>query len=215
MSYVYRFLNEENQVIYVGKAKEIESRINSHFNKGGHLNKECYQETKKVEYIKTGGKTETEIKEKYYICKYKPKWNKNGNRENDVVSFELPKENWLIINHHRIKKINEEKYKTGRPTSCLLNREKHHEIKEYCKNEKMNLEDFCINAINYFFEKNVEVEKMEINQTKRNIGVVCQVNFRIDEEKTILLKVEAFKNRVGISDFLEGVLIEYFKFVSK
>ena len=37
---VYRFLDKNNNIIYVGKAKNLKSRLNSH----NHLSEKCYDE---------------------------------------------------------------------------------------------------------------------------------------------------------------------------
>ena len=49
--YVYRFKNEENEIIYVGKTKDLKQRIRTHFGKQGHLPKECYEEVRKIEFL--------------------------------------------------------------------------------------------------------------------------------------------------------------------
>ena len=44
--FIYRFLDEQNQVIYIGKTINLANRIKSH----NHLPKECYANTKKIEF---------------------------------------------------------------------------------------------------------------------------------------------------------------------
>ena len=45
MAYVYRFLNEKDNTIYIGKTcRKLESRMEEHFGGKGHLDKECYIE---------------------------------------------------------------------------------------------------------------------------------------------------------------------------
>ena len=44
---VYRFLNFNEEVIYVGKTERIEYRINLHMSKSGHLPAKCYEEVYK------------------------------------------------------------------------------------------------------------------------------------------------------------------------
>ena len=39
--YIYRFLNNKEEIIYIGKAKKLKERMNNHT----HLPKECYDET--------------------------------------------------------------------------------------------------------------------------------------------------------------------------
>ena len=41
---VYRFLNKDNEIIYIGKTKDLDNRIKTH----EHLPKECYLERYKA-----------------------------------------------------------------------------------------------------------------------------------------------------------------------
>ena len=41
MYYVYRFLDKDNEIIYVGKTYNLETRLKTHFGKKGHLPEEC------------------------------------------------------------------------------------------------------------------------------------------------------------------------------
>ena len=87
--YVYRFLNEDSEVIYVGRAKSLKSRISGH----SHLPKECYDEIKRIEYIKLNNSSETNIYEIYFISRHSPKYNIVFNNE-DIITFELPIKEW-------------------------------------------------------------------------------------------------------------------------
>lgn len=72
MFYVYRFLDKSKNVIYVGKSKqELEQRFKGHT----HLPDECYSSVYKIEFISCSTETDMNIKEIYYINKYK---NENG-----------------------------------------------------------------------------------------------------------------------------------------
>ena len=73
--YVYRFKNEENEIIYVGKTKNFKQRMITHFSGYGHLPKECYEEVRKIEFLVFEKESLMGIKELYYIAKYQPKYN--------------------------------------------------------------------------------------------------------------------------------------------
>lgn len=75
-SYVYRFLNKEDQVIYVGKTNNLNKRYMQHFSKRGHLSKECYNSVAKIEYITETSELNALLLETYYINKFRPKYNK-------------------------------------------------------------------------------------------------------------------------------------------
>lgn len=75
MFYLYRFLNENNEIIYVGKSKDVRKRLLFHFGTSGHLPEDCYNEVAKIEILNLNTKTEMNIKELYYISKFNPKYN--------------------------------------------------------------------------------------------------------------------------------------------
>ncbi|WP_214873489.1 nucleotide excision repair endonuclease [Exiguobacterium sp. s140] len=75
MGYVYRFLDKDFNVIYVGRTLNIKSRMNSHFGSGGHLPSSVYQKVVRIDYMETKTQGDMKIKELYYISKYQPKYN--------------------------------------------------------------------------------------------------------------------------------------------
>lgn len=68
---IYRFLNNDGEVIYIGKAKHLKQRLDRH----NHLPKACYKETSKIEYFSFETKDEMELAERYLVPKEKPKYN--------------------------------------------------------------------------------------------------------------------------------------------
>ena len=68
---VYRFLDSNGNVIYIGQAQDLKNRLGSHT----HLPKECYSERKSIEYTTFSTKDEMDLAERYYIPKIKPKYN--------------------------------------------------------------------------------------------------------------------------------------------
>lgn len=68
---IYRFLNNKKEVIYIGKAKNLLTRLNNH----NHLPAKCYNETTLIEYIKFKTGDDVDFAERYFIGKYKPKYN--------------------------------------------------------------------------------------------------------------------------------------------
>lgn len=68
---VYRFLDDENEIIYIGKAKNLKTRLNNH----EHLPEECYLERVKTEFLLFETEDDMDFAERYYIPKYKPKYN--------------------------------------------------------------------------------------------------------------------------------------------
>lgn len=68
---VYRFIGRDNNLIYIGKAKNLKTRLNNH----NHLKGECYNELAYIEYISFDSEHEMDFAERYYIQKFNPKYN--------------------------------------------------------------------------------------------------------------------------------------------
>ena len=91
MFYVYRFLDKKHNIIYVGKAKDLDVRIKNHIDVG-HLPLECYKSVWSIEYLELPTRVDMEIMELYLINLYKPFYNKlDVEKEtlNTVISNEL------------------------------------------------------------------------------------------------------------------------------
>lgn len=93
MAYVYRFVDDKGKTIYYGKTiQSLDKRMEQHFTKG-HLDKKCYSSVAKIEYQKYKTESDALIMEEYYICKYDPKYNKQG-KSRDVPTIELDEGKW-------------------------------------------------------------------------------------------------------------------------
>lgn len=68
---IYRFLNKYKEVIYIGKAKKLDNRLRNH----NHLPLKCYRECEYIEYIQFKNESDIDFAERYFISKYKPKYN--------------------------------------------------------------------------------------------------------------------------------------------
>ena len=93
MYYVYRFLDEEHNVIYVGRTTSFTRRMAEHFSGNGHLPKEAYLTTRRVEFIKVPNELDMTIIELILIGKYRPEYNVRDNYSSSP--FGMPyKVNW-------------------------------------------------------------------------------------------------------------------------
>ncbi|MCC0728349.1 MULTISPECIES: GIY-YIG nuclease family protein [unclassified Clostridioides] len=68
---VYMFVRGLIEVLYVGKAKNLNHRLNNH----SHLPNKCYEETEKILYYSFNTEGDMELAERYFISKYKPVYN--------------------------------------------------------------------------------------------------------------------------------------------
>ncbi len=74
---VYKFLNVQHKIIYIGKAKNLKKRVNSYFTKNHYdlKTKLLVGEIHKIEYIVTLSELEALLLESRLIKKHKPKYN--------------------------------------------------------------------------------------------------------------------------------------------
>ncbi|MFD2432390.1 GIY-YIG nuclease family protein [Mesonia maritima] len=82
--------NEEGDVIYIGKSKNIKKRINQHFTNTNHKSKKIQSEVSIVTYEASGNELLALLKENEEIKKNKPKYNRALKK--DIFSHALYKE---------------------------------------------------------------------------------------------------------------------------
>ncbi|HSQ90328.1 GIY-YIG nuclease family protein [Romboutsia sp.] len=99
MAYTYRFINARGEVIYYGKTVNIDRRITDHFTKG-HLPQECYRSVCKIEYQRHKTESDALIMEQFYISKYSPKYNKQG-QSRDIPTIALEEGKWKLYKQIR------------------------------------------------------------------------------------------------------------------
>lgn len=80
MYYIYKFLNKNNQLIYIGKTIEVKRRYFQHLHEGGWKKSEI----SKILYAECLSKSDMNIYEYYYINKLKPLYNKS------LVNIDMP-----------------------------------------------------------------------------------------------------------------------------
>lgn len=106
MAYTYRFVDTNENVIYVGyTGQAMAKRISQHFTKG-HLPKKCYKSIARIDYIKWDSKSDAQVMEVYYINKYHPKFNKldkQGDRLNIQIEDEKEWKVYQVIKKPNIK----------------------------------------------------------------------------------------------------------------
>lgn len=95
MFYVYRFINHNNQIIYVGRTVNITTRMSAHFGKNGHLPADCYKSVARIDYLSVKTKNDMKIKELYYISKYKPRYNTADMHDTSLNLNEL-EDAWVV-----------------------------------------------------------------------------------------------------------------------
>lgn len=90
--YVYRFLGEGGEVIYVGHTINLNSRLKSHIGRKTYGERQIPYEDihniKKAEYVELSSRADMMVLEAYLIALWKPKYNKDFVEE-DKLTFKL------------------------------------------------------------------------------------------------------------------------------
>lgn len=111
---VYRFLDKNLKIIYVGRTHNLLARMNTHFGGAGHLPEACYEQVHRVDYVEFKTSSDMKIKELYYISKYKPIYNTADmvdvsypfNELDDVwVTFDRRKERVHLDNYRNVNNL--------------------------------------------------------------------------------------------------------------
>lgn len=111
MHYIYKFLSEEQEVLYIGITGNIKSRINTqHFRSSGHLSDDCYNEAKAVIYHECVSRDDAKIRERYLINLESPKYNSKMNNSN-AFGFTIDDWRWkyMPIRKPLIKRVRVER----------------------------------------------------------------------------------------------------------
>ena len=107
---IYRMLNSKNEILYIGKAKNLPNRLKSYVSEKNHIirTERMLSQTKKIEITTTSNESEALLLEANLIKKYKPKFNI---LLRDDKSFPFifigNNEKWPQIKKHRGKKTKE------------------------------------------------------------------------------------------------------------
>lgn len=114
-NYVYMFLNEFEEPLYIGISTKLIQRIETqHFKaKSGNLSKGCIEETHKILYHKATSADDMKIKERYLINTLNPKYNSkmnNGNNFNFSISVDW--EEYKFNKEELLKKREDNEYKS-------------------------------------------------------------------------------------------------------
>ena len=108
----YIYYNSEDEVIYVGKAKNLKRRVYSYFHKKHHDSVKVavlVSQIEKMEYIITDSEVEALILESHLIKKYKPKYNILLKDDKKYPYFLITDEDYPRITVVRKKNLNPDK----------------------------------------------------------------------------------------------------------
>lgn len=170
---VYRFIDKNNIIIYVGKAKVLDNRICSKGHRNKHLQDECYNGIIIIQYMEFETENDMCFAEKYFIQKYKPKY--NSVYINKQITIDVPlldNKSWLIYS------VDIDEVKRQLSVFSIENIINHSEVYKYVS-VKINIDlfEFILLFIlkdNYYVSRHKLFEELkgkdEIHKVKSYIG---------------------------------------------
>lgn len=107
--YVYRFIDNNNRTLYVGKTINLDKRMSEHWSKNSHLKKQgrgdVYEKVQRIEYIKYKSEFEALQKELEYINYYKPPYNR-ASKIKQIINIPSDIDKWKV--YKVIKEVSEQ-----------------------------------------------------------------------------------------------------------
>ncbi len=100
---IYQMLNEGNEIIYVGKAKNLKKRVSSYFQKQDHSpkTKVMVKQIRDIQVIVTASENEALILENQLIKKHKPRYNVIFRDDKTYPYIHLSDEDYPRLSIHR------------------------------------------------------------------------------------------------------------------
>lgn len=176
---VYRFLNKNNEIIYIGKAKDLKNRLNGHT----HLPQVCYDERVAIEFISFDTEYEMDLAERYYIPKYKPKYNTVwSDRVINLSIEEFDNKKW----------INEKEY--------LEEQRKQFYFKLELEKEQRKLERYEKNKLKKEKQKLEKESAKKLREIKLNIQAYIN---KLEEENDIELNINIDDYDIYLDNYRE------------
>ena len=92
--YIYKLMDKNENLLYIGKTKNINTRLYQHHNVG-HLPNECYQRAEWIDVCELPTYADAGILERYLIGTYEPEYNKQYTAEGTpTIGIDTSKLSW-------------------------------------------------------------------------------------------------------------------------
>ena len=119
---VYRLLDKDKNILYIGKSKQLKTRIANHLREKSNLPKQCVNKICFVEYLEFENECDMDLFEIYAISYYNPPYNKEYISNTGIIKIKIPNIwNELDINTlERIEKIDIIKTNVNTMTEDIL-----------------------------------------------------------------------------------------------
>lgn len=179
---VYYFKNEKNEIIYVGKAKNIKQRVISHFYDKAKKEITMCLATSNIEFTETGSELVALLLESAEIKRHFPKFNRAQRRAQENIGLVSYTDSNDIIHlaYNKLKLVSNPLMKFNNVTACRLFLEKLCEEFELCP-KYCHLQSNVGSCFHYQIKKCKGVcrnEESAKNYNKRVIKAINSIKFK-------------------------------------
>lgn len=214
--YIYRFIDIDNKIIYIGRTNSIERRIfKEHFTELGHLSDECYKAIERIEYIQLKYESEMVAYEAILINKEKPKYNIQF-KDNADFEIKLIEFNWSVldVDDSYLDYLKTRKDKLVKISDYLCNAELFNENKTYVKTGLDSIDEKLITRKNSLILLSSVDRKASVAYAISQCVNLARENNKIlyislfDTSNTISENIVSHLSLVPLENILRGKLTE-------
>ena len=94
---IYIFKNKKNQILYIGKAKNLQKRVSQYFTPGSVWKQDMVAQATNIEFVHVNNESEAIYLESNLIRKHQPPYNNLLKADNSYVYIKIPKEDFPPI----------------------------------------------------------------------------------------------------------------------
>ena len=160
---VYRMLNLNNEILYVGKAKNLPNRLKNYVSEKNHIirTERMLSQTKKIEITTTSNESEALLLEANLIKKHKPRFNILLRDDKSFPFIYIGnKDKWPQITKHRGKKVKDGFFfgpfaSAGSANWTIKMIQKNFQLR-VCDNTVFKLKDVLVHALVTLMKLNIK-----------------------------------------------------------
>lgn len=114
---IYRFKDNKNKIIYIGKARKLIERIKTH----RHLPEECYRSIDKIEFVSFDSYDDTDIVERYLISKLKPRFNREFSDRKVTITIDfIDNLKWTVLDKSKYQNFFDNRFIESKEVSIII-----------------------------------------------------------------------------------------------
>ena len=155
MYHVYKFLDSDNKVLYVGYTANLQIRIGEqHFAKKTYLPKEKIDKVNTVEQIGFKNMEDAQCHERYYIDLYKPSYNKTTYEDHAIINS-VVESNWSFycsVSNGKITKCDTENTCEIRRAGLIVPKDLKKQLEDIAKEKNRSFNNLVITVLMDYVE---------------------------------------------------------------